>query len=66
MKLTIRFTQLDATAVSFLERSVRPYRVEIVQSGVETVLTADCSKEAAMRIIALTSCFEHHEVTLRQ
>ena len=66
MKLTMRFTQLDTDSVCFLERSVQPYQVSIVQSGAETVLTADCSKEAAMRIIMLASCFEHHEVTLKQ
>ena len=66
MKLTMRFTQLDANAVCFLERNIRPYKAEIVQSGTETILTADCSKEAALRIIALASCFEHHEVTLKQ
>lgn len=66
MKLTIRFSQLDADAVFFLETNVKPYRVTITQCGEETVLTADCSKEAALRIISLASCFEHHELTLRQ
>lgn len=66
MRLTIRYLDMSYEDFSYLRDSLGRYGVHFFKVNNATILTADGDMSEMLKIMEVTSKFEHQDFTLRQ